>query len=204
MSEPTPQQSTFDAIRQFVVVPDRRYAVECRDDALAFHRTGSQFDRAWLVRGARGVLGERAAQAFERTSRGKLLVGGLALAAGSVLVLMLVGGLAVSVGGGLDKTHFRAMGVLVFAFIVGLVMVIAAVASSAEGTPSTGRHDFELRIADVTDAMLLPPQSEIARRGEPQVARVHLEAEAHGTIRLGIPTEADLETIKRAIPRLAA
>lgn len=201
MSSDGHNEVTFDAIRQFVIVPDRRYRVEPRDGSLHFQRTGSQFDSQWLVRGARSVLGDRIADAFERASRSRLILGGIGVS--TVSALVLVGAFAFSSSAPFRRSDLTGMGVLIFAFTVGLIMITAGIATRRKGA-SHSRHDFSLPVSEIVEAMLLSPQSEIARRGEPQVARVHLEATSGSTIRLGIPTESDLETVKSAIPRLAA
>lgn len=203
MSSDVNQEVTFDAIRQFKVVPDRRYRVERRDDALHFRTTGSQFDIQWLVRGARPLLGDRVADRFERSSRGGLILGGIGIAGAAVLLILLLGALAVSSGAPLRRPHFTGFGVLVFAFVVGVVMIMAGISSRSEGA-SRPRHDFSLPVADIVEVAVLDPQSEVARRGEPQVARLHLDVGAGGTIKLGIPTASDLETARSVIPRLAA
>jgi hypothetical protein len=51
-------------------------------------------------------------------------------------------------------------------------------------------------------ATLLPAQSELVRRGEPQVARLHLLIKGGKPTTFGIPSDEDLGAAKVAIPGL--
>ena len=68
MSQATEMSSVFEATRQFVVLPDKRYQVELRNCRLYFRRTGSQFDSQWVVRGAKSILGDEVAGRIEQLS----------------------------------------------------------------------------------------------------------------------------------------
>lgn len=201
MSDDRHPEVTFDVIQQFTVRPDRRYRVEGCDGSLVFCGTGSQFDIQWLARGARTFLGERVAQAFERSSGTKLIFGGLGVAV--VALLLIVLGLAAAEDSSFFMRRSNARGMLMafFAFSVGLIMITAGVATR-RATTAGSRNDFSLSVADIVEATLLPVQSELARRGEPQVARLHLKDRSGRAFRLSLPADADLEAAQRIIPGL--
>jgi len=191
----------FDAIRQFKAAPDRRYRVELRNSALTFRTTGSQFDAQWLARGARQFLGDRIANALEGLSKRQILSWGVGVTVVSGLLLVLLSVQVVSSNTLLRGKDYKAASFIMFAFIVGLIMIIAGLSTRGSSTEGD-RHDFSLLLSNLADVSLLPPQPELTQRGEPQAARVELVPRSGKPIRLSIPTDADLEAIKQVVPRL--
>ena len=199
VSDSSPTLS-FDAVRQFTVAPDRHYKVELRGPQLRFQATGSQFDAQWAARGAKTFLGQGVADKLEHASPQKRLAWGIALSAISGLLIVALLFLAVTTSAPIRFRYFTGFGVLIFALVLGLVMILGGLSGGSGAGPH--RHDFTLRLADIASAKMLPVQSELSRRGAAQAARLELKPRTGKPILLSIPTAADLEAAKSAIPRL--
>ena len=189
----------FEATRQFVISPDQRYQVELRDDSLCFTKTGSQFDSKWVARGAKSVLGDKRASRLEQLSPKALLSWGIAFSSLSALLLLILGILSTQKTVLVRRKNFLGIGLLVFGFIFGLIMIIGGLSSRGK---RGDRQAFELRMSQIIKSAVLPPQSELARRGEPQVARIEIRLLNGKRVKLSIPSESDLEIAKAIVPKL--
>jgi hypothetical protein len=184
----------FQAMQQFVVFPDRRCQVELQDAILRFTITGNEFDSQWLSRGMGQNFGEKAADWSKKLSAKAMMAYGAGIMVISFVLLCFVLYMSATATTPVKKKGL-GIGVLAFGVIVGMVMMIAGFfTSGSSGEP------FSLPLSHITKATLLPAQSELARRGEPQVARLQLQVKSGKPMTFGIPSDEDLETMKSVIP----
>ena len=193
MEESESEKLEFEATRQYVVYPDQKFNIESRNGGLFFTNIGSQFDSTWIVRGARGVLGDKIANRMERMSPKIMLILGIGTSCISLLLLFFLGAFVAKTASTVKRKSGTAIGFLVLVFIVGLVMTIAGFFSM--GKKSSAKN-FALRLSQIAKSKLLPTQSELARHGEPQVARIEITLKQGKPVILSIATDSDLEKAK--------
>lgn len=185
------QPLSFNAVRQFVVRPDRYYRVELRDGVLRCTKSGSQFDLAHPGTHSRHVM--KTAEAvpegelahWSNTSRSAKILSGIGIVA---LAGVLIAVTAVS-------------GWLVFSLYMlmafGFVLLMAGLVTPTREQTHTRPHDFAIPLDRLEGATLRNPQK------PGQVARLELRPRFEVTVTLTLETPTDLEVVRsRFLPLL--
>ncbi|MGA1871419.1 MAG: hypothetical protein ACMUJM_23055 [bacterium] len=213
---------TFNAVRQLVVMPDRRYRMTLRNNCLYFQKTGSQYDRNCLKQSIDHIgdikwippwalskfkrLGDASKWTVVATGGGLVAVSILPMAAFIKVVSDATGLLAVKF------THqlFIALPFLFIFLIIGLVLVFygSLLDDPPEGSGAADRHDLRMPLPGIKQALLVKGQGGPAaqyRHGGTgqQVAMLRLQPVLGKLIKLAIPTDEDLEIVEEQVmPRL--
>ena len=207
---------SFNAVRQFLVAPDKRYQVRLHADCLYFRMTGSQFNRDWLLKGleagiASKVLPHWVLSRLMRLARGPrktLILTGIGLLSVSLLLLaLLISGAPPPNTTGLLALKFRrqvmlVLPVLFVLLIAGFVFSIVGFLSEEPTANSKigSRQDFRLPVSRIAKARLVKGEGGIQaqlRAGGGQVALLELCSISGKQVRLAIPTATDLKTVER-------
>lgn len=182
----------FDAVRQFIVRPDRYYRVELRPSALHFARSGTQFD---LARG--GSVGRHqmksasSSAGFEMPGWATKATRGPVMAAGIGIITVSSVLIAVSFMAGWVIGYFFA------AWVFGFVVVGAGFVTPTAAEARAKDADFALPFSRIQTATLNFPEK------ANMVARLEIKTLSEGTITLTVNTPADLETVReRLLPAL--
>lgn len=187
-ASPETKPLAFNAVRQFVVSPDRYYRVELRRGALHFARNGTQFDLAHTGSVGRHQMKSEAqpatpaasaiAQWGAKASRGKLLAAG----AGTILLSGLLIGIALAAG--------WVIGYLFVFFVFGFVLLGAGFVTPSEAEISAKSRDFTLSLSRIQSATLHLPKE------AGKVAHLELKPLSDKPIKLTLNSPADLETVR--------
>lgn len=170
---------TFEAIRHFVVVPDRHYRVELHADSLRFIKTGSQFDGL-------SVEDRRAtSDADSGASKAMLIATGI----GVIVLSLALAFLTARMGWIVFGFYFLAAG--------GFILLFAGIFRPSKARVASGRDNFAIPLSQLDAVDWKPP----ARSGTP--ARLTLRVASDRPIKLSIPSEADYRVLQESvIPRL--
>ena len=213
----------FDAVRQFVVRPDRRYQIRLHNNCLYFKTTGSQFDRSWLTQGLQAGAASKVLPPWIQArlvqlaggSRRTLIQTGIGLLAGSTLLLVLVTwGTAASDASRIAATkatrqRLVVLPVLFMLLVAGFVFsIVGFLAEGPTDRKTAHPHNFRLPLSAIAKARLVKGEGGIQaqlRAGGGQVALLEIHPTTGKPVNLAIPTAADLNTLERhLLSRLGA
>ena len=212
----------FQAVRQFVVRPDRRYRVGLKDDCLSFVQVGNQFHREWLGRGLErvtSVLPRPIGSGLRRlmgASRRTLLITGVALILVASLLLIVfvaqtasVQGKASALAPRFTRQLLLVAPLLLLLLITGIITIIAGFSERPVGNgAAAGPHDFRLPLKQIRGASFTRGQGKLAdrmRAGSGRVAVLILQPVTGDPIKLAIPEPGDLEIVEsHLLPRLGS
>ena len=204
----------FDAVRQFVVRPDRRYQIRLHQNCLYFKTTGSQFDRRWLTQGLQVGTASKVLPHWIQSrliqlaggSRRTLIQTGIGLLAGSIVLLILgIWGTAASDASGVSasraaRPRLVALPVLFMLLVAGFVFSIVGLLAEWPTKRTAHPQDFRLPLSAIAKARLVKGEGSIQvqlRAGGGQVALLELHPSSAKPVKLAIPTAADLKTVER-------
>ncbi len=187
---------TFNAVRQFVVAPDRYYRVELRGRNLRFIKTGSQFDLEHT-----GSLGRHQMDDVKPKSSSTLQIHGQKIQPSRTqLILSGIGTILLS---SLLIIISTLSGWFVFYFFLllafGFVLLMAGLVTPSKSQAARNPHNFGLPLSQIRTATLYLPQK------KNQVARLHIQMKTNKVVKLTIKTHADFELVRNSfIPILGA
>ena len=204
----------FDAVRQFVVRPDRRYQIRLNQNCLYFKTTGSQFDRRWLTQDLQAGTASKVLPHWIQSrllqlaggSRRTPIQTGIALLAGSIVLLILViWGTAASDASGVSasraaRQRLVVLPVLFMLLVAGFVFsIVGLLAEGPTNRKTVHSQDFRLPLSAIATARLVKGEGGIQaqlRAGGGQVALLELHPSTGKPVKLAIPTAADLKTVE--------
>ena len=206
----------FNAVRQFVIAPDRRYTVGLRGDSLIFKQSGGQFDRDWLLKGLEAGIASKVLPQWMRSrltklahgSRKGLLLTGIGLIVVSVLLLVVVVLAAPPANAPTIRTSrfmrqiLLILPILFILFVAGCVFSIVGLLSMNPTDKSrvASGQAFRIPLETIEKAKFVKGEGGIQaqlRAGGGQVALLELYPRYGKPLKLAIPTDSDLATVER-------
>jgi hypothetical protein len=179
---------SFNAVRQFVVVPDRYYKVDLVNGLLTFVKTGGQFDADHPGSVGRGkMMNYRPARApaaeghYNEAQRAVAVLIGIGIIVVSVVLLLVAA-----------RAGWLVMG-FAFTAAFGGVVLLAALVTPTDRERARRAHDFSLPLDQIESAVLHIP----IRSGA--VARLHLQPKGEKPIKLTINTRDDLRIVRNSL-----